>query len=171
MVKTHAPGIAWLGALEPTENGVRDALSRLTVPAQRIYERLFWFFDPQAAAVVVAATHGLTSLQDSAARLSADGSPSARHDLALLSLALMLRLDPALKLADDWRRTYALWKELIVSSPRRSQRSRRTTSCAVSTRRRVARSPFSTHRVCRRRSRTNTSRRFWGRSKMSSKGC
>ncbi|HEX8131460.1 MAG TPA: rhodanese-like domain-containing protein [Pyrinomonadaceae bacterium] len=113
MVKTHAPGIAWLGALEPTENGVRDALSRLTVPAQRIYERLFWFFDPQAAAVVVAATHGLTSLQDSAARLSADGSPSARHDLALLSLALMLRLDPALKLADDWRRTYALWKELI----------------------------------------------------------
>ncbi|MCA1565340.1 MAG: rhodanese-like domain-containing protein [Acidobacteria bacterium] len=105
---THNP--TWLDALDQTENDVRDALSRLTVPAQRIYERLFWFFDPQA---VETAAHSLATLQESAARLQPDETPAARHDIALLSLAVMLRRDPALKLADDWRRTYALWKELI----------------------------------------------------------
>ncbi|HEY1402834.1 MAG TPA: hypothetical protein VGB05_01770, partial [Pyrinomonadaceae bacterium] len=109
--KTPAHHIAWLGAVEVSETNVRDALSRLTVPAQRIYERLFWFFDPQTAATTT--TPGFASLQESNARPQTDESPSARHDIALLSLAVALRLDPALHLADDWRRTYALWKEVI----------------------------------------------------------
>jgi len=109
VVKPPAHHMSWLGLPDRTGNGVRDALSRLTVPAQRIYERLFWFFDPQAAS----ASLSLASLQDSTARLQSPESPSARHDIALLSLAVMLQLDPALKLTDDWRRTYALWKEVI----------------------------------------------------------
>jgi rhodanese-related sulfurtransferase len=110
VVKPPAHNLDWLGTPDRTENGVRDALSRLTVPAQRIYERLFWFFDPQA---VETAAHSLTSLQETTARLQPVETAAARHDIALLSLVVMLRRDPALKLADDWRRTYALWKELI----------------------------------------------------------
>ena len=111
VVKTPPHDIAWLGMPDRTEHGVRDALSRLTVPAQRIYERLFWFFDPQAA--TAAMTSGLASLEESTARLRASGSSSAQHDIALLSLACLLRFDPALELADEWRRTYALWAEVI----------------------------------------------------------
>jgi rhodanese-related sulfurtransferase len=110
VVKPHARNFDWLGASDRTENGVRDALSRLTVPAQRIYERLFWFFDPQA---IETAAHSVASLRETIARLQPDETPAARHDIALLSLAVMLRHDPALNLSDDWRRTYALWKELI----------------------------------------------------------
>lgn len=109
------PGVhhfAWLGSLAErrTENGVRDALSRLADPAQRIYERLFWFFDPQE---VASAELSFTNLEESIARLRALNQPAAPHDIALLSLAAMLELDPRLLLADEWRRTYALWKELI----------------------------------------------------------
>lgn len=114
VAKPPAHHIKWLDALAPTENDVRDALSRLTVPALRIYERLFWFFDPQAVEAVAA--HPVASPpQEATARLRPDDSPAARHDLALLSLVVMLKRDPALKLADDWRLTYALWKELIES--------------------------------------------------------
>ncbi|HZH32282.1 MAG TPA: rhodanese-like domain-containing protein [Pyrinomonadaceae bacterium] len=116
VLRPPATDIAWLAPPDRTENGVRDALSRLTTPAQRIYERLFWFFDPQAASALAATAHdgSVASLRDAfAGAQEADPSPAARHDLALLSLALLLRLDPALECADDWRRTYALWKELI----------------------------------------------------------
>ncbi|MDQ1592626.1 MAG: hypothetical protein QOG71_3253 [Pyrinomonadaceae bacterium] len=111
VAKTPAHHIAWLGSTALTENNVRDALSRLTVPAQRIYERLFWFFDPQTAAATT--TLSFAALQETATRLQAVESPAARHDIALLWLAVMLRLDPALKLADGWSWTYQLWKELI----------------------------------------------------------
>jgi rhodanese-related sulfurtransferase len=110
VVKMPAHHLAWLGALDRTENDVRDALSRLSTPAQRIYERFFWFFDPQAAATT---EPGLASLQETAAHPPTAEGASARHDTALLSLAIMLRLDPALKHASDWRRVYALWKEVI----------------------------------------------------------
>jgi rhodanese-related sulfurtransferase len=112
VVKPPAHHIAWLDSPDRTENDVRDALSRLGIPAQRIYERFFWFFDPRAAA---ATELGFASLQEPAADLPAAGSSAARHDLALLSLAVMLRLDPALKVAGDWRRVYALWQEVIES--------------------------------------------------------
>jgi rhodanese-related sulfurtransferase len=102
---------AWLGSPDRTENGVRDALSRLADPTQRIYERFFWFFDPQEAAT--AAELSFATLEGSIARLRASAKPSAPHDIALLSLAALLELDPLLLLADDWRRTYALWKEVI----------------------------------------------------------
>jgi rhodanese-related sulfurtransferase len=102
--------IAWLGSYERTENSVRDALSRLADPAQRIYERFYWFFEPQH----VSPELSFAALEESAARLlRAAPQPSTGHDIALLSLAVMLRLDPELLLADEWRRTYALWKELI----------------------------------------------------------
>lgn len=107
--QTPAHHIAWLGALERTENRVRDALSRLTDPAQRIYERFYWFFDPQC----VATEPGLAALQESVERLRAAPQASTGHDIALVWLAMMLQLDPKLVFTDEWRRTYALWKELI----------------------------------------------------------
>jgi rhodanese-related sulfurtransferase len=115
VLRPPATDIAWLAPPDRTENGVRDALSRLTTPSRRIYERLFWFFDPQAATALASAAHdgGVASLRDAFAGAQANSSPAARHDLALLSFALLLRLDPALECADDWRRTYALWKQLI----------------------------------------------------------
>jgi rhodanese-related sulfurtransferase len=101
--------LAWLGSCERTETSVRDALSRLAEPSQRIYERLFWFFAPQAAA----SDATLPALEESVARLRAEVQPSTGHDIALLSLAVLLQLDPKLSFADEWQRTYALWKELI----------------------------------------------------------
>jgi rhodanese-related sulfurtransferase len=101
--------LAWLGSCERTENSVRDALSRLADPAQRIYERLFWFFEPQEAA----REPTLPALHESVTRLSSVPQASTGHDIALLSLAVLLQLDPKLFFADEWQRTYALWKELI----------------------------------------------------------
>lgn len=101
--------LAWLGSCVRTETSVRDALSRLAEPSQRIYERLFWFFEPQAAA----SDATLPALEESVARLRAEAQPSNGHDIALLSLAVLLQLDPKLTFADEWQRTYALWKELI----------------------------------------------------------
>lgn len=106
---TPAPHILRADSLERTENGVRDALSRLADPAQRNYERFFWFFDPQH----VPAELSFAALEASAERLRSESQPSTGHDIALLSLASMLQLDPDLNMADEWRRAYALWKELI----------------------------------------------------------
>lgn len=107
----HAPAhhIAWLGSCERTENSVRDALSRLADPAQRIYERFYWFFDPQGVGTELSRE----SLEESVERLRAAPQASTGHDIALVSLAVLLQLDPKLFFADEWRRTYALWKELI----------------------------------------------------------
>ncbi|HEV2803104.1 MAG TPA: rhodanese-like domain-containing protein [Pyrinomonadaceae bacterium] len=111
--RPHAHDISWLGAAERTENGVRDCLGRLTVPAQRIYERLFWFFDAQTAAAAMPGAPSLASLEETAARIRASENASARHDCALLRLAGLLRLDPAFELGEEWRQTYALWKEVV----------------------------------------------------------
>ena len=101
--------LAWLGSGERTETSVRDALSRLADPAQRIYERLFWFFEPQN----IATEPGLPALRESVARLSSVPQSSTGHDIALLSLAVLLQADPELFVTEEWQRTYALWKELI----------------------------------------------------------
>lgn len=112
VAQSPAHHIAWLGSCERTESSVRDALSRLADPAQRIYERFYWFFEPQQVATEL----GRTSLEESVARLRAAPQPSTAHDIALVSLAVLLQLDPELFAADEWRRTYALWKELIEAS-------------------------------------------------------
>ena len=104
-----AHDLAWLGSCERTETNVRDALSRLADPAQRVYERFYWFFDPQQ----IPAEASFPALRESVARLRAEAQPSTAHDIALLSLAVLLQLDHELSFADEWQRTYALWKELI----------------------------------------------------------
>src|SRR4028119_216755 len=70
--------IACLGALQHTENSVRDALSRLADPAQRIYERLFWFFAPQH----VAAELSFAALEESLERFRAAPPPSTAPERA-----------------------------------------------------------------------------------------
>jgi rhodanese-related sulfurtransferase len=107
--RTPPHHLSWLGSFERTENSVRDALSRLADPAQRIYERFYWFFNPQ----LVGTELSLPALKESVERLREAAQPATGHDIALLSLAVILQLDPKLFNADEWQRTYALWKELI----------------------------------------------------------
>jgi hypothetical protein len=110
VAKPPAHHIEWLGAPDLTENGVRDALSRLTVPRTANLRT-------PLLVLRAAGGRGRRARSRLAARINfpppREATAAARHDIALLSLAVLLRLDPALQLADEWRRTYALWKELI----------------------------------------------------------
>jgi hypothetical protein len=106
--KSLAEDLPWLGPVSRTEMDVRDALSRLANPAQRIYERLFWFYDAQVARV-----SRKDDLKPAVDYLSAAESQSGRHDAALLSLAMALRLHPRMEESAVWRQALALWKEVV----------------------------------------------------------
>jgi hypothetical protein len=107
--KSLAEDLPWLGPVSRTEMDVRDALSRLGNPAQRIYERLFWFYDAQE----IARVSKLADLKFAADYSSATESQSGPHDAALLSLAMALRLHPRLEESGVWRQALTLWKEVV----------------------------------------------------------
>lgn len=100
---------AWLGRVERNETELRDALGRLARPSQRIYERLFWFYEAEP----VASLESLEDLPSAVEAVLARQKPSSRHDAALLSYAASLRFDPQINSAETWRRTLALWRETI----------------------------------------------------------
>jgi hypothetical protein len=106
--KSLAEDLPWLGPFSRTEMDVRDALSRLANPAQRIYERLFWFYDRQAAQV-----SRLDDLQPAVDRFMMKEDGAGRHDAALLSLAVALRLHPLMEEKSVWLQSLALWKESV----------------------------------------------------------
>lgn len=110
--KTTLEDLPWLGPVNRSETDVRDALSRLSNPAQRIYERLFWFYDRAAAAYV----KKLDELNPILDYLLVAGGQSGRHDAALLSLAVALRLSPAMENAAIWLRALNLWKETLEAN-------------------------------------------------------
>src|SRR5205085_11491522 len=47
--KSFDSDLAWLGQPAREESDVRDAVGCLSEPAQRAFERLFWFDEPPAA--------------------------------------------------------------------------------------------------------------------------
>jgi hypothetical protein len=108
--KTFEGDAAWLfGAASREESDVRDAVGRLSEPAQRARERLFWFHG--------AATHAHASTVAELTRvvkaLLADGSAAALHDAALLALCGLVRLDPALRDVGAWARAFELWRRVF----------------------------------------------------------
>jgi hypothetical protein len=106
--KSLAEDLPWLGPVSRTDMDVRDALSRLANPAQRIYERLFWFYERQAAQV-----SRLDDLQPAVDCLMMKEHGAGLHDAALLSLAVALRLHPLMEEKSVWLQSLALWKESV----------------------------------------------------------
>jgi hypothetical protein len=115
--KSFDSDLAWLGATAREESDVRDAVGRLSEPAQRAFERLFWFDEPPTAARV----SNVEELERAAAsvRSGESGGPreehAALHDAALLTLAGLMRLDPLLRERDAWVRALELWRRVFES--------------------------------------------------------
>lgn len=108
--KTFDSDLAWLGRVGREESDVRDAMGRLSEPARRAFERLFWFDAPPTVAHV----SNVEELERAVSSLSPveDDVP---HDAALLSLAGLARLDPELRAAEAWARAFALWRRVFES--------------------------------------------------------
>jgi hypothetical protein len=108
--KSFDSDLAWLGRVAREESDVRDALGRLSEPAQRTFERLFWF-DETPAVAHVPNVEELERAVSSLPSFEAD----APHDAALLALAGLVRLDPELRAAEAWGRAFALWRRVFES--------------------------------------------------------
>ena len=139
--KTFESDAVWLfvpAARE--ESDVRDAVGRLSEPARRARERLFWFHaratHAPAASVAelmravealragvpedASRPEGSVGSDDAAgsdvsegARLS-DEQASALHDAALLALCGLVRLDPTLREVEAWHRAFGLWRRVFA---------------------------------------------------------
>jgi len=107
--KNFESDLPWLAPVSRTESDVRDALSRLSEPAGRAFERLFWFH----AGVKTEPASNVAELRAGVDALLSDDSPAALHDAALLALAGLLRLDPALEDAEAWGFVFKLWHETV----------------------------------------------------------
>ena len=108
--KTFDSDLAWLGQVARDESDVRDATGRLTEPAQRAFERLFWFDEPPGVSHV----SNVEELGGAVSSLSSYET-DAPHDAALLALAGLTRLDPELSAHDAWARAFALWRRVFES--------------------------------------------------------
>lgn len=108
--KSFDSDLAWLGRVARAESDVRDATGRLSEPAQRAFERLFWFDTPPTVAHV----SNVEELERAVSSLSSveDDAP---HDAALLALAGLTRLDAELSAPDAWARAFALWRRVFES--------------------------------------------------------
>lgn len=100
----------WLGPAPQAETDVRDSLSRLINPAQRIHERLFWFFRVDESLLTV---ESLAKMQEAVEEAAREEHPAARHDAALLSLTVLQHLDPEAENLAAWERTFTLWREVV----------------------------------------------------------
>lgn len=112
-VSPAQPGdLPWLGEVRRNEGDLRDAVGRLASPAQRIQERLFWF----GSRVDLAPVNSFKALDAALENLLAGGvGAAARHDAALLSLAVAYGLDAGLREEGAWVRALALWREVFDS--------------------------------------------------------
>jgi hypothetical protein len=108
--KTFDSDLAWLGPTAREESDVRDATGRLSEPAQRAFERLFWFDSPPTAAHV----SNVEELERAVSSLSSVEN-DAPHDAALLALAGLTRLDPLLLETEAWARAFGLWRRVFES--------------------------------------------------------
>jgi hypothetical protein len=122
------------------ESDVRDAVGRLSEPAQRARERLFWFHTGAThapASNVAGLTRALDALlarvpretldaddsgeadgagaadETEGARLG-DEAAAALHDAALLALCGVVRLDPTLGDVAAWARAFGLWRRVFA---------------------------------------------------------
>lgn len=126
--KTFAADAAWLGEVARKESDVRDAVGRLSEPKQRARERLFWFHLPAPPAQVSTVAELTAAVEELLKRVRvepfnteekararlADEEAAALHDAALLALAGLVRLDPALQEVEAWARAFRLWRRLFL---------------------------------------------------------
>lgn len=125
------------------ESDVRDAIGRLSEPAQRARERLLWFHTGAARAAVSNVAELALALDALLARVPeeafaaggaggsghadgadgaggsggarpADEATAALHDAALLALCGVVRLDPGLHDAAAWARAFGLWRRVFA---------------------------------------------------------
>ena len=108
--KSFDSDLAWLGRVAREESDVRDAAGRLSEPARRAFERLFWFDAPPAVAHV----SNVAELERAVSSLS-PAEDDAPRDAALLALAGLARLDPELREREAWARAFALWRRVFES--------------------------------------------------------
>lgn len=125
--KTFEGDAAWLGEVARKESDVRDAVGRLSEPKQRARERLYWFQLPAPHGEVSNAAELTTAVEELLKRVPvrpfdsdeeggvrlADEEAAALHDAALLALAGLVRLDPALRETEAWARALRLWRRLF----------------------------------------------------------
>jgi hypothetical protein len=121
--KTFDGDLGWLGQVERGESEVRDAVGRLSAPAERARERLFWFHrrvTERPVSTVAELVRTVDSLLHDAAGAQgasgngrgAEGSAATLHDAALLALAGLAYLDPLLNEEGAWARALGLWARL-----------------------------------------------------------
>ncbi|HKG13911.1 MAG TPA: hypothetical protein VKB12_11245, partial [Pyrinomonadaceae bacterium] len=108
--KSFDSDLAWLAAVAREESDVRDAAGRLSEPARRAFERLFWFDAPPAALHV----SNVEALERAVSSLP-PAEDDAPHDAALLALAGLTRLDPELREREAWARAFELWRRVFKS--------------------------------------------------------
>jgi hypothetical protein len=108
--KNFDSDLAWLGPVARGVSDVRDAVGRLSEPAQRAFERLFWFDSPPTNVRV----SNVEELERAVSSLSSVES-DAPHDAALLALAGLTRLDPRLLEREAWARAFGLWRRVFES--------------------------------------------------------
>ena len=115
--KNFDSDLAWLGPVAREESDVRDAVGRLSEPAQRAFERLFWFDEPPPAVNVTNVEELRRAIFStrSVERAGPREEFSALHDEALLALAGLTRLDPQLLEVDAWTRAFELWRRVFES--------------------------------------------------------
>lgn len=107
--KSFERDAAWLEPVSRTDADVRDAVGRLSDPSARAFERLFWFHSDAQ----IRPASNLAELRAQTDALLLEDTPQALHDAALLALAGLQRLDPALKDSDAWTRALQLWRETV----------------------------------------------------------
>ncbi len=106
--KSTSWDLAWLGAMQRSEKDLQSAVGRLTNPAQRLQERMFWFSE-RATLLNEVTIDSLPSV------ISELGDKLEAHDLALLKLAYVHLIDPGLRNKNFWIEAINLWQTVIDS--------------------------------------------------------
>jgi hypothetical protein len=124
--KSFDSDLAWLGHVAREESDVRDAVGRLSEPAQRAFERLYWFDEPPAVAARVSNVEELErAVREIESTYTSEGASDSHavsrdecatlHDAALLALAGLTRLDPLTLERGAWGRAFELWRRVFES--------------------------------------------------------
>jgi hypothetical protein len=98
--------LPWLGPFTRTEKDLQAAIGKLTNPAQRLKERLFWFSE-NAGLLNAASIESLPSIITELER------ETSNHDLAILKFTYANLTDPEINNKNLWVETINSWQNVI----------------------------------------------------------